>query len=164
MSTARPSLTDSILVTTVVAVDPATAFEVFTTEVDTWWRHGPRYRVVDGEGTMRFEPGTGGRLLEVVDSGAVHERGRIRVWDPPKLLIWQSLGGREPEESTEVEVRFESTERGTRVTVEHRGWDGVPPDHPVRHGLDSSAFGGLMGRWWADLLTAHRARAERTSQ
>jgi uncharacterized protein YndB with AHSA1/START domain len=152
---------DSVLVTTVVAVDPATAFEAFTTDVDAWWGRGPRFRVVDGASAMRFEPGAGGRLLEVVDSGAIHERGRVRVWDPPKRLIWRSLGGRESGPETEVEVSFESTSAGTRVTVEHRGWDRVPRDHPVRHGLEDSAFANLMGRWWADLLAAHRAHAER---
>ncbi len=33
---------DRVVVTTLVAVDPATAFAVFTEEVDAWWRHGPR--------------------------------------------------------------------------------------------------------------------------
>ena len=34
----------SITATTIVAADPATAFDVFTAEVDAWWKRGPRFR------------------------------------------------------------------------------------------------------------------------
>lgn len=61
--------TDRVVVTTVVAVDPETAFSVFTERVDAWWKHGPRFRTgVRGASSMRFEPGVGGRLLEIFDT------------------------------------------------------------------------------------------------
>jgi hypothetical protein len=56
---------DSVSVTTVVAVDPLTAFSVFTEEIGTWWR--PKVRGLfrrDRTGVMKFEPGPHGRLLE----------------------------------------------------------------------------------------------------
>jgi hypothetical protein len=48
------------------AVDPATAFAVFTDESGRWWRPGPinwydSARAID----IRFEPGVGGRWLEI---------------------------------------------------------------------------------------------------
>src|SRR5205807_9172889 len=46
--TAMTSTTDAVTVTTCVAVDPATAFTVFTEDIDRWWRRSPRYRFVDG--------------------------------------------------------------------------------------------------------------------
>jgi hypothetical protein len=60
------SSTDSVRVTTVVPVDPPAAFEVFTGQVDAWWKRGPRYRPgLLRLGVMRFEPpGVGGRLLD----------------------------------------------------------------------------------------------------
>ncbi len=73
----------------------------------------------------------------------------------------------EPGQSTEVEVRFEGVEQGTRVTVEHRGWDAFPKEHPVKHGLEGVAFVNMMGRWWADLLVAvqrHAASSERSAR
>lgn len=76
---------DAVTVTTKVAVDPATAFRVFTEEVDAWWRRGPRYRFRPGrDGVMRFEPGAGGRLVEVYDeaAGDVFEVGRVLAWEP----------------------------------------------------------------------------------
>jgi uncharacterized protein YndB with AHSA1/START domain len=157
---------DSVTVTTLVAVDPATAFEVFTEEVDAWWKRGPRFRFSPGRnGTMRFEPGVGGRLVEIYDEATndVFEVGRVLVWEPAARLVFEWRGRTfEPGQKTEVEIRFEQVTRGTRVTLEHRGWAALPPEHPVRHGLAGEAFTHLIGVWWADLLVAARAHADAT--
>jgi hypothetical protein len=58
-----------------------------------------------------------------------------------------------------VEIRFEATESGTRVTLEHRGWDALRGDHPVRHGLEGPAFTAMIGMHWGDLVTGFRFRA-----
>jgi uncharacterized protein YndB with AHSA1/START domain len=156
---------DSVTATTVVAVDPATAFEVFTDEVDLWWGQGPRFRFRhDDSGTLRFDGGADGRLVEVFDEAAkdVYEVGRVRVWEPAKRLVFEFRAQAfEPGESTEVEVRFERVAGGTRVTVEHRGWASLRDDHPVRHALDGAAFNNMMGIWWGDLLAAASRQAAR---
>jgi uncharacterized protein YndB with AHSA1/START domain len=155
----KPS--DSVSVTTLVDVDPATAFRIFTDEVDLWWRRGPRYRPeIAGEGTMRFEPRVGGRLLEVYETGKVFELGRIHAWEPGARLLfdWRARNF-EPGETTVVEVRFEESGNGTRVTLEHRGWDSISAGHPARHGLTGEAFTSMIGLRWADQLVALRARA-----
>ena len=152
---------DSVTVSTVVALDPDTAFEVFTGEIDTWWRHDPRYRVSD-EKRLRFEPGEGGRLVADRESGAARVIGRVLVWKPPDRLVFEwKARNFAPDEVTEVEVRFEATESGTRVTLEHRGWDAVRADHPARHGLEGEAFRSFFGLWWADLLVSLRIHASR---
>ena len=146
---------------TTVPIPPDEAFALFTEEVDTWWRHGPRYRAaINGkEGVMRFEPGEGGRLLEVYDDAAdeVFELGRILVWEPGRRLVFL-IGGRDfaPDEWTEVEIRFERVARGARVSVEHYGFDALGFDHKVWHGQDRDSFIGSMGLWWGDLLVALR--------
>ena len=151
---------------TTVPLAPEEAFALFTDEVDTWWRHGPRFRAaIDGkEGVMRFEPGEGGRLLEVYDQESVEsfELGRILVWEPGKRLVFL-LGGRDfaPDEWTEVEVRFEAVERGTRVSVEHYGFDELGQDHGSWHGQDPDSLVGSMGLWWGDQLVALRAAGSR---
>jgi hypothetical protein len=66
---------------------------------------------------MRFEPGVGGRFLEVYDDakGDVLEIGRITVWEPGRRLLYRmSL------DDTEVEVLFTAIPEGTRVQVEQR--------------------------------------------
>jgi len=152
------SPTDSIVVTTVVDADALTTFEVFTEDVNDWWRQGPRFRGAGG--TLRFDPGEGGRLVQLDGDGAEFEFGRITVWKPGERLV---VGWRNRDfaagETTEVEVRFEAVGPATRVTLIHRGWDALPADHPSRHGLVGSAFGAMQGVWWADQILALRRSA-----
>jgi len=150
------SRAQSVIVTTVVAADPATAFDVFTQEVEAWWKQGPRFRPsVRGPGVLRFEPGVGGRLLETYDDESIFEFGRVKVWEPGQRLVFEMMSRNfAPGESTEVEVRFEAIGEDTRVTIENRGWERFPEDHPVRHGLGEPAFSNVMSVWWADLLVS----------
>jgi uncharacterized glyoxalase superfamily protein PhnB len=97
-----------------VAVDPLTAFKAFTEEIGLWWVPGPinswdATRAV----TKRIEPGIGGRFLEVYEDGAL-ELGRITLWEPGSRLVYRSSV-----DETEVDIRFEAIESGTRVSVEH---------------------------------------------
>lgn len=158
---------DCVRTATTVAIDPDTAFRVFTEEIDLWWKRGPAHRFGRGrEGRLCFEPGPGGRLLEVYDeaSGDCYEVGRVRAWEPGKRLVFEFRAlAFEPGQITEVEVRFEPAAGGTRVSLEHRGWGALRADHPARHGLQGEAFGSMIGLWWADLLLAlgRRARTRR---
>lgn len=96
-----------------VAVDPATAFQIFTDEIDLWWVRGPinfwdSARAV----AMRIEPGVGGRIMEVYTSEDVLVLGRITEWEPGSVL-----GYRSEVDDTQTRVRFEPSEGGTKVTV-----------------------------------------------
>jgi uncharacterized protein YndB with AHSA1/START domain len=152
---------DAVRVTSRVEVDPDTAFRVFTREVDAWWRTGPRFRWhPERGGTLRFEGEQGGRFVEIYPDGECFEVGTIRVWDPPRRLVF---GFRAKSfatgECTEVEVRFEPNGDATDVTVVHRGFAALRGDHPARHGLGAGEFENMMGTFWADLLTAARRHA-----
>ena len=157
---------DNVTVSTRLSVDPATAFEVFTDEVDVWWRRGPRFRTGhDRKSVMRFEPGVGGRLLEIFDEASqdAFEFGRVRVWEPGARLVFDFRAQNfAPGQTTEVEIRFEPDAGGTRVTLEHRGWGRIPAEHPARHGLVGGAFTSMIGLFWADLLVSARAHAARS--
>lgn len=101
-----------------VGVNPATAFDIFTKEIDSWWKRGPHnfYNAKRAVG-MRFESGVGGRYLEIYDDAKddVLEIGRITTWEPGKRLVWRmSL------DDTEVDVRFEPSAAGTLVSLEQR--------------------------------------------
>jgi uncharacterized glyoxalase superfamily protein PhnB len=98
-----------------VAVDPMTAFTAFAAEIDSWWVRGPINFFDPGRAVaMRIEPGIGGRVLEIYDEarGDALELGRISVWEPGVRLSYRSLV-----DDTEVDVRFEAVEGGTRVRV-----------------------------------------------
>jgi uncharacterized protein YndB with AHSA1/START domain len=155
---------DKAVVTVMVAVEPAVAFAVFTEEIDLWWRRGPGYRIGgNSPGVMTFEPRAGGRLFEAYETDAgqrVREIGTVLAWEPPARLVFEWRNANfAPSERTEVEVRFEPARRGTRVTVEHRGWAALRPDHPARHGLGAPAFVASIGTWWGELMTSMRAHA-----
>ena len=117
-----------------VAVDPATAFAVFTDEIGRWWRPGPinwydSARAID----IRFEPGVGGRWIEIYDDGAdVLEIGRITVWEPGVRLVLLYRDGGYDLDGTEVEIQFAPIEGGTRVTLEHRGWEKLAAELAAR--------------------------------
>ncbi|HMG41962.1 MAG TPA: hypothetical protein VK611_11565 [Acidimicrobiales bacterium] len=112
----------AVRVSITVKVDPDTAFAVFTEEIDQWYRQG-----LGSPTTLRFEPGVGGRLLEVgPDNGPEEERARVTVWEPGQRLVFVDW------RDTEVDIRFEAAAEGaTRVVLEHRGLDRVPPDVAV---------------------------------
>jgi len=155
---------DSAIVSVFVAVVPDVAFEVFTREIDQWWRQGPRYRIAGRKrGILYFEPGVGGRLFESFESASgsrTFEVGRVTAWDPPSRLAleWRGVNFK-PHEKTFVEVRFAPQREGTLVTVQHRGWSALPDDHPARHGLVGPEFSRMIGMWWGDLMTSLREHA-----
>jgi uncharacterized glyoxalase superfamily protein PhnB len=117
-----------------VPTDPARAFALFTDDVDAWY-------VVDANTVfdvtrtvaVRFEPGVGGRLLDVHDAatGEGRELGRVTTWEAGQRLVFVDSHG------TEVDVRFDAVAGGTRVTLVHRGLAALPAaeaDHVRRHG------------------------------
>lgn len=152
-------------VTTFLEVEPDVAFTVFTEETDLWWRRGPRFRGSPAaDSVVRFEGGAGGRLVEE-DGAGVFEIGRVLTWEPGARLRFEWRGRNfAPGELTQVDVRFEPAQGGgTRVILEHRGWEALRPDHPVRHGQEVSAFLGDMGMWWRGLATSLRSQAAKAT-
>ena len=156
---------DQAKVTVLVDVEPAVAFEVFTQEIDQWWRRGVAYRVAGRRpGTLVLEGKLGGRLFEQYESSQgprTHEAGRITAWEPPHRLAFEWRASNfAPGEVTFVEVTFARTESGrTQVELVHRGFAALRPDHPVRHGEPPAAFVARMGLWWGGILTTFREHA-----
>jgi hypothetical protein len=154
------SSSETARVTTFVEVEPDVAFEVFTAEIDLWWRRGPRFRGGGSTSELRFERDDDGYRLVEQAASETFEIGRVRVWEPGKRLVLDyRLRNFAPSERTEVEVRFEASGQGTRVTLEHRGWDAIHAEHPARHGLSGEAFSSMIGMHWGDLVTGYRQHA-----
>ncbi len=110
-----------------VSCDPKAAFTAFTEEIGVWWRRGTYYWNDPERGvSLRFEPHVGGRLIEVYDatSGEGFEIGRVTAWEPGERVAftWRTADWVE-DVTTDVDVRFVATSGGTRVTIEHSGWE-----------------------------------------
>ncbi len=87
---------------------------------------------------MSFETGANGRIVQ--DGFGV---GRVVFWKPGELILleWHQANWN-PEELTEVEIRFEAIDGGTRVKLSHSGWGRLIGDP-----------GELMG-WFASEVAA----------
>jgi hypothetical protein len=107
--------------TAVVDATPETAFETFTRRMESWWPTGS-HRVFEEESSVVFEERVGGRVYERAHHGEEVDWADVLVWEPPErfVLRWRVNPKRGP---TEVEVRFAPENGGTRVDLEHRGWE-----------------------------------------
>lgn len=127
-----------------VPVDQATAFRIFTDEIDRWYVRG-RYSWVDpGRAVgIRFEDGY---LRELWSDGGHVDTGRILAWEPPHRLVWADLINKTGR--MEIEVAFSPVDGGTKVVLEHRGLDTLPADVAarIRRGLSWN----IVLRWYAD--------------
>jgi uncharacterized protein YndB with AHSA1/START domain len=106
-----------------VTVDASveTAFETFTRRIASWWPAGS-HRVFEQGSSVVFEERVGGRLYERSGDGDEADWADVLAWEPPHRLVlrWRVNPKRAP---TEVEVRFVAEDGGTRVELQHRGWD-----------------------------------------
>ena len=149
-----------------VPVPAARAFAAFTEEIADWWQPNGLFQFTEGRtGTLAFEPGPDGRLVETYPDGTSFVVGHVRAWDPPRRLVlsWRHASFAVDQE-TELHVRFDDVEdpveasagtvAQTRVVVEHFGWDRIPPEHAARHGFPLATFQLHFAEWWQALLRA----------
>lgn len=137
-----------------VELDPVEAFELFTTGIAEWWPYKTHFSRGPVE-TLIFEARLGGELKEVCSDSVVETYGRVLLWDPPRRVVikWMVAAHRNP--PTEVDVRFVPVEAGTRVELEHRGFEAYG-DERGPQARDGYAYG------WPGVLQKFADRA--TSQ
>lgn len=115
-----------VLKSAVVPTTPERAFEVFTTEMASWWPlHS--HSIGGGKGTppdtVVFETGANGRVYERSTSGEEAHWANVAAWDPPNRFVLEWKVNPDAIAATEVEVRFTPEGDGTRVELEHRGFE-----------------------------------------
>jgi uncharacterized protein YndB with AHSA1/START domain len=134
-----------------VRCTPDRAFLAFTREIGQWW---PIDKGFSYGGERRKEifldDRTGGRLYERFTDGSEFEIGRVTQCDPPHVILfsWKSP---QWEAATEVEVRFTAIAEGTRVELEHRGFEAGPK---------MSESGKRMAGGWITVLERYAAHAD----
>lgn len=101
------------------------AFRAFTEEIGQWWPASFTFIEKDHQNTV-LEPSVGGRLYQTGADGSEHVIGEVRAYEPPSRVLF-TWGQPDWEGTTEVEVRFTEEGEGTRVDLEHRGFETVGP-------------------------------------
>ena len=103
------------------------AFRLFTDGVSGWWPF--ETHSIEGEKVERVVFDVDARrLYEQAAGGVEHDWADITAWEPPHrfALNWR-VNASAP--ATEVEVRFAPDEAGgTRVELEHSGWNRRPDE------------------------------------
>jgi uncharacterized protein YndB with AHSA1/START domain len=120
-------MTETLTITPVrksvhVACSVELAFEVFTRDTASWWPTSTHARHPGTVDAVVWEEREGGAVYEMTASGERGHWATVLAWDPPNRLVlsWEVSENRP---ATEVEVCFSADGDGTRVDLEHRGWD-----------------------------------------
>jgi uncharacterized protein YndB with AHSA1/START domain len=110
----------------IVGCPPDRAFAVFTREIGRWWplERGFSMRREAADEIFLIHR-VGGRFYERLIDGTELEIGHVTRCEPPRLILftWKAPAW---ETATEVEVRFSAVAGGTRVELEHRGFEASP--------------------------------------
>ena len=123
---------------------PEHAFDVWTTRTSTWWPSSHTVSVEPGLEVV-FEGRVGGRIFERTASGAEHDWGEITVWEPPRRLVYLWHLRVDRADATEVEITFHDRgTAGTRVEIEHRGWERLGTDGIARRDANRAGWGRLL--------------------
>ena len=112
--------TDAIRKTVLVDFAPAEAFDLFTARIASWWPVGTHSYGGDKVTDVVFEGHVGGRVYEVTGEGE-QDWARVLAFDPPNGFLLEWLIGEAC--GSEVEVTFAPEGPGSRVVLEHRGWE-----------------------------------------
>jgi uncharacterized protein YndB with AHSA1/START domain len=113
------TMAEAIRKTVLVDFTPEDAFDLFTARINAWWPAETHSYAGDAVKEVVFEGRAGGRVYEVTDSGE-QDWARVSAWEPPHRFLLEWLIGDAP---TEVEVTFAAEGPGSRVVLEHRGFE-----------------------------------------
>jgi uncharacterized protein YndB with AHSA1/START domain len=122
-----------------VDCDIEQAWEVFTSGIYTWWPADTHSIAGEDVRDIVFEGQAGGQVYEVAADGSRHAWADVLEWEPPHRLVLAWDTGASHGVPTEVEVRFTAFEdgSGTRVELEHRGWNRWEDGESARANYDT---------------------------
>jgi uncharacterized protein YndB with AHSA1/START domain len=131
-----------------VTVDCAVeeAFRIFTADAMSWWPVDSHSLQGSEVREIVFEPNVGGEIYEVAESGERGHWATVLEWEPPNRLVlaWEVSPGIV---GTEVEVQFLPGDDGTRVELEHRGWENAAAGASVKRDDYDSGWGYVLGKY-----------------
>lgn len=142
----------------VVPLAQEAAFDLFTSRISTWWPLST-HKVSKGSGSRcSFEPRAGGRIYESDDSGAEFDWGMVRAYERPTRLVFSWHPERDPSTAQEVEIRFTPVADGTRLDLEHRGWEALGDQAAQMRDAYEHGWGFVLGQCYRDAAKAESER------
>ena len=143
-------MTDALVIEAVrktVTVDCVVeeAFRVFTSDAISWW---PTETHSLHEGKVReivFEEREGGEVYELSSDGEKGHWATVLAWGPPGRLVLAWNVANAEALPTEVEVRFTAEGDGTRVELEHRGWEALAEEGAEKRGNYDTGWDHVLG-------------------
>jgi uncharacterized protein YndB with AHSA1/START domain len=115
-----------------VACGQERSFKAFCEEMSEWWPGG-----FGGKDSIpRLELKVGGRFYERKTDGTEFDIGRVVEYQPPMQVAftWRAPSW---EATTRVDVRFSAERGGTRIELEHSGWEQDAKTRDGRKNYDS---------------------------
>jgi uncharacterized protein YndB with AHSA1/START domain len=137
------------------------AFRVFTDGIASWWpleSHSIEAMGPDGARvpeTVVLEGRAGGRLYERTSAGEEGYWGTVTHWEPPHRVVIAWKVNPDAAAPTEIDVRFAADGAGTRVELEHRGWE--------RLGASAGEARASYASGWVTVLGAYERVANDAS-
>lgn len=132
-----------------VRCTPEEAFRLFIEEIDSWWPLASHSVGREAATGCFFEGLVGGRIYETHRDGSLHLWGTVTAWDPPRRIVFSWHPGRDAATAQEVELRFSPAEDGTRVELEHRGWERLGERGPDLREAYQTGWVGVLSRFVA---------------
>ena len=111
-----------------IAAKPDRVFKAYVENINAWWPwQGKQFRYTWApEGVepseIHFEPWLGGRYYERFADGSEFDIGKVTVYQPPEQFSF-TWAGRDWPGETLIEIRFEESNGGTRLTLTHSGFE-----------------------------------------
>jgi uncharacterized protein YndB with AHSA1/START domain len=130
-----------------VQCTPEQAFQLFTEDIDSWWPLASHSVGREAATGCFFEGRVGGRIYETHRDGSLHLWGTVTEWDPPRRVVFSWHPGRDAATAQEVELLFTPTQDGTRVELEHRGWERLGDRGPELRQAYQSGWAGVLQRY-----------------
>jgi uncharacterized protein YndB with AHSA1/START domain len=110
---------------------PEISFKVFCEEIGAWWPGGFGGK----DAHLSMERRAGGRFFETRTDGTEYEIGRLTAYQPPSVVAftWRAPSW---DVITQVEVRFIADGNGTRIELQHSGFEQDAKTRDARKNYD----------------------------
>ncbi len=140
--------------TVTVPIPPARAFEVFTSEIGSWWPVATHSVGLEHATGVLMGTNVGDQVVEQMDDGTTSVWGTLIRFDPPHELALTWHAGRPAENPTLLEITFTAAPEGTVVELVHSGFE---------RWENGEATANNYFEGWNAVLSRFQARAERST-